>query len=112
MTSASDENACDACGGTGVPTSGGLCMCAGTGKLSEAARLFLRPMLMNTRAALTRLADAVDAVRHAETSGDFGYTPHQWDELLVALASARLTLGVGPDSTIPLRPRRTEKHDA
>lgn len=31
-----DENACDVCAGTGTPTSGKPCICAGTGKASQA----------------------------------------------------------------------------
>ena len=44
---------CDACGGTGTPTSGLPCMCKGTGKMSEAART-LREQLFDVRAEAER----------------------------------------------------------
>lgn len=44
------ENICDACAGTGMPTSGLPCMCGGTGRMSDAAT-YLREELTRLRAA-------------------------------------------------------------
>lgn len=42
---------CDACGGEGAPLNGLLCMCGGTGKMSDAGR-WLREQLVKTEAEL------------------------------------------------------------
>ena len=47
LRAACEENRCDACAGTGKPVSGLPCMCAGSGKMSDAAR-YLRAVLLNT----------------------------------------------------------------
>lgn len=43
------DNLCDACAGTGETTHGGECMCAGSGKMSDAAR-YLRAEVERLRA--------------------------------------------------------------
>ena len=48
------ENMCDACMGTGEPTSGKPCMCGGTGKMSDAA-IYLREQLNKDDVEIERL---------------------------------------------------------
>ena len=43
------ENMCDACAGTGAPTSGRPCQCGGTGKMSDAADYLRKEVLRLTK---------------------------------------------------------------
>lgn len=45
LRAARAENMCDACGGNGVPVSLAPCMCGGTGKMSDAARILRRDLI-------------------------------------------------------------------
>lgn len=52
---------CDACGGEGVTASKILCMCGGTGKMSDAAR-WLREQLLRTEVSLNLAVRALEDV--------------------------------------------------
>lgn len=71
------ENVCDACAGTGQPTSGAVCMCAGTGKMSEAARLFLRPALVEAYRVVQAARDCGTHPVNDDTCGVCGLHFHE-----------------------------------
>lgn len=58
------ENQCNACAGTGFPTSGLPCMCGGTGKMSDAAVHLQQTLLDGFQAReINRLEREVDRLR-------------------------------------------------
>lgn len=77
------DNICDACAGTGTPASGGICMCGGSGKMSDAAR-YLREKLVASSttesswvAAEKAKADAYEAA--ATICEEMSYPPEGRD---------------------------------
>lgn len=56
-----DRNVCDACAGTGTPTSGPGCMCGGSGRMSDAVH-YLRERYAAEHVRVTALEGALEMV--------------------------------------------------
>ena len=92
------DNTCDACAGTGTPTSGLQCMCGGTGRMSDAAR-YLRERLYEANMRIfeleQRLADTCS--RHIAE---------------IAYQERRIAELKGTDKSVRLEARATALMDA
>ena len=69
LTFERDRNICDACAGTGTPTSGPGCMCGGSGKMSDAAH-YLRERYAAEHVRANGLQSLLDRLRLVSTDAD------------------------------------------
>lgn len=75
------ENMCDVCAGAGKPTSGDLCMCDGTGKMSVAA-LELRSNLFAAMAKNEHLSSELQEARETGVVSSGGKSEVRYQKLL------------------------------
>lgn len=83
------ENMCDACAGTGKPTSERPCMCGGTGKMSDAA-CYLREQFVAARIEVNQTRDIYRRIADAELA-EARASRAEVERLRAALASVRKT---------------------